>query len=70
MKRSVLASEEDEVPEKIRRRLRELDESLRRAAVGIYKQKCTPKDIVMGSMNAMVIEAQIGELEWVLSQIE
>jgi hypothetical protein len=70
MGRAVLSSQGDEVPEKIRRRLRELEESLRRTAVGIYRHQCTPKDIIMGSMNALVIEAQISELEWVLSQIE
>jgi hypothetical protein len=69
MERIVL-TEDDGVPEKIRRRLQELEGSLRKTAVGIYRHQCTPKDIVMGSMKAMVIEAQISELEWVLSQIE
>jgi hypothetical protein len=70
VERALLVGEGNEIPEKIRRRLHELEESLRKTAVSIYRHQCTPKDIALGSMNAMIIEAQIRELEWVLSQIE
>jgi len=59
-----------EVTERILTRVRELEESLRKTAASIYRQQSTPRDIIMGSMSAMVLEAQIRELEWVLSQLE
>jgi len=61
---------DNSAPERIRTRVRELEESLRKTAVGIYRHQSTPRDIMIGSMSAMVIEAQIRELEWVLSQLD
>ena len=70
IERAMESRGEDQAPERIRKRLRQLEEDLRKTAVDIYRQQSTPRDIALGSMSAMVTEARIKELEWVLSQIE
>ncbi len=58
------------VKERITARLRHLESELRKTAIGIYRDSSTSRDIALGSMKAMVIEAQIEELEWVLSKMD
>jgi hypothetical protein len=60
----------DTIQESIKARLRQLQGELRKTAIAIYRDRSTSRDIALGSMRAMVLEAQIEELEWVLSRID
>ena len=61
---------DDPVIDRVKARLRQLNGDLRKAAMDIYTDHSTSKDIALGSIKAMILEAQIEELEWVLSQMK